>query len=93
MDVQKTTTIPEIQDTIVILRHLSADEKNRQEAYYREKRLYDEANALSNAERKGIMIGREEGREEGKAEAIESLKDMWRKQGFSEDKIKEILGE
>ncbi len=31
--------------TIVILRNLSGDEKVRQEAYYREKRLHDEATA------------------------------------------------
>ena len=46
MAIQKSTTIPEIQDTIVVLRQLSADEQVRQEAYYREKILHNEATAL-----------------------------------------------
>lgn len=54
MDIQQTTTIPEINETIVMLREMSADEKIRQEAYYREKRLHDEATALGNAKREGI---------------------------------------
>ena len=37
MAIQNTTNIPEVKDTIVMLRELSADEKVRQEAYYREK--------------------------------------------------------
>ena len=40
-----------------MLRQLSADEQIRQEAYYREKRLHDEATALGSARR--------EDREEG----------------------------
>ena len=35
MEIQQRTTIPEVKDTIVMLRQLSADEKVRQEAYYR----------------------------------------------------------
>lgn len=93
MEVQKTTTIPEIQDTIVLIRHLSADEKVRQEAYYREKRLHDEANALGSAKREGIEIGRAEGIKIGETNAINALKEMWRKQGYTEEKIKELSGE
>lgn len=40
-----------------MLRELSADEKVRQEAYYREKRLHDEATTLGNARREGEAIG------------------------------------
>ncbi len=47
----------EIGDTIVMLRELSADDKIRQEAYYREKRLHDEATALGHARREGEAIG------------------------------------
>ena len=68
MAIQDATTIPEVQDTIVMLRHLSADQQVRQEAYYREKLLHDEASALGNARREGIAEGRAEGRAEGKAE-------------------------
>ena len=42
MAIQQATAIPEVKETIVMLRQLSADEKVRQEAYYREKRLHDE---------------------------------------------------
>ena len=50
-----------------MLRQLSADEKVRQEAYYREKRLHDEATALGTARREGIAEGRAEGIAEGEA--------------------------
>lgn len=53
MAIQQSTTIPEVQDTIVMLRHLSADQQVRQEAYYREKLLHDEASALGSAKREG----------------------------------------
>lgn len=55
MALQQTTTIPEVKDTIVMLRQLSADENVRQEAYYREKRLHDEATALGHARREGML--------------------------------------
>ena len=70
MAIQQNTDIdiPEVKETIVMLRQLSADEKVRQEAYYREKRLHDEATALGTARREGIAEGRAEGRAEGIAE-------------------------
>ena len=59
MELQQKTDIPEVKDTIVMLRQLSADEKVRQEAFYREKQLHDEASALGSARREGIAEGRE----------------------------------
>lgn len=105
MAIQQTTMIPEVKKTIVILRELNADEKVRQEAYYREKRLHDEASALNGARREGEKIGyergRAEGRAEGKAEGRDEgmnemknrLKERWRTQGMSEDEIRALLGE
>ena len=61
MDIQNTTTIPEVQRTIVMLRELSANEKVQREVYYREKQIHDEASALGTARREGIEIGRQEG--------------------------------
>ena len=61
MELETTTQIKEVRDTIVILRELNADEKVRQEAYYREKRLHDEATALSYARREGKAEGLIEG--------------------------------
>lgn len=68
MAIQQATINPEVKEAIVILKNLSADEKIRQEAFYREKRLHDEASALGGARREGIEKGRAEGRAEGQAE-------------------------
>lgn len=65
MAIQQTTQIPEVKDTIVMLRQLNADEQVRMEAHYREKRLHDEATALGSAKR--------EGRAEGVLETLVSL--------------------
>ncbi len=99
MDIQNSTTIPEIQKTIVMLRELSADEKVRQEAFYRERRIHDEATALNGAMREGIEIGRAEGKAEGRAEgktegkkeAINEMVDKMRKAGFSEEQIRAVI--
>ena len=96
MDIKNTSKIPEVQKTIVMLRELSADEKVRQEAFYREKRIHDEATALGGALREGIEIGKAEGRAEGKAEGIiegiNRMVEKMRKAGFSEEQIKQIIG-
>ena len=84
MAIQQSTTIPEVQDTIVMLRHLSADQQVRQEAYYREKLLHDEASALGSARR--------EGKAEGKAEERSAIAENMRKNGFTEEQIKLALG-
>ena len=108
MDIQKETKIPEVHQTIVKLRELSADDKLRQEVYYREKRLHDEASALNNARREGIEQGRVEGIEQGRVEGIElgrvegielgkaeqmdSIIRNMRKNGLTEDQIRKYIG-
>ena len=57
MDIETNIQIKEVCDTTVILRELNAAEKVKQEAYYREKRLYDEASDLGSARREGIEVG------------------------------------
>ena len=89
MALQQNTSIPEIQKTIVILREMSADEKIREEARRREKRLHDEATALNHARKEGI----EEGIEKGRAEGIASVAEAMRKKGYTEKQIKDLLGE
>ena len=64
---------------IVKLRTLSADEKTRREVYYREKRLHDEASALSSA------------RAEGRTDRDNELIEKWRKKGFTDEQIRELL--
>ena len=54
MELEQTSTVPEVGKTIVLLRRLSADEKVQQEAWYREKQLHDEASALRWSEVKTI---------------------------------------
>lgn len=109
MEIQKTTAIPEVKNTIVMLRELSADEKVRQEAYYREKRLHDEASALGSARREGLAEGMEKGRAQGRAEgraegraqgraegmmeARQAFAVRMREMGMNEEQIRELLGE
>lgn len=81
MAIQQTTQIPEVKDTIVMLRQLSADEQVRMEAHYREKRLHDEATALGSARR------------EGKIEERNALAMKMRQKGYTEEQIKELLGD
>ena len=97
MALQQNTSIPEIQKTIVILREMSADEKIREEARRREKRLHDEATALNHARKEGIEKGRAEGEAigeaRGRAEGIASVAEAMRKKGYTEKQIKDLLGE
>ena len=72
--------------TIVILRELSADEQVREEARRREKRLHDEATALNHAKKEGVVEGEARGRSQRDAE-------MWRKKGYTEEQIRDLLGE
>ncbi len=80
MDIENTTQIKKVRDTIVILRELNTDEKLKQEVYYREKRLHDEASALGQARREGMA--------ERKLEIVKNL----RKMGMTEEQIKIALG-
>ena len=88
MDIETRTQIKEVKDAIVILRELNADEKIKQEAYYREKRLHDEASALGFARREGEAIGMAKGEENERNRIIENL----RKTGMTEEQINQIVG-
>ena len=63
MDIQNNTSIPEVKETIVTLRQLSADEKVRRLAEFREKRLHDEISSLTGARREGLQQGRQQEKE------------------------------
>ena len=93
----EATQIPEIKKAIVELRRMSASEKIRQEAEYREKMLHDEASALSGARMEGEAIGLKKGEaigvEKGKAELRRSIESKLCNQGFSEEQIKALFGE
>lgn len=88
MAIQQSTDIQEVKDTIVMLRRLSADEKIRAEAYYREKRMHDEASALGHAKREGRAEGLAEGRFEERSDIISRM----RSKGYTEEQIKDLFG-
>ena len=71
--------------TTVISHELSADEKIREEARRREKRLHDEATALNHARSEGEARGREAERA--------SIAETMRQKGYTEEQIKDLLGE
>ena len=57
MAVENKTQDPTINKAVVILKTLSGDEKVKEIARLREKRLHDEASALEAAENRGIEKG------------------------------------
>ncbi len=67
-----------IHKATLILRELSDDEKLKESARIREKRLHDEASELASA--------REEGREEGREDTIKRM----RQRGYTEEQIKDL---
>lgn len=87
MDIMESTSIPEVKKTVVILKELSSDEKIQQEAFYREKRLHDEATALGHARREGEAIGMAKGRAEERQNMFERLK----QKGYTDEQIKDML--
>lgn len=95
MDIQDQTNIPEVKQTIVKLRELNADEQLKAQAFYREKRLHDEASALGYARREGEKMGLAKGEAiglaKGKLQLIEELKNQWLLDGRSEKEISELL--
>lgn len=66
-----------------MLKKLSMDKQLRQQAFYREKRLHDEANALNGARREGI----EEGMEQGMAKMLQKL----HQSGHSKEQLSEMF--
>ena len=92
MALEMSTKIPEVKDVIVKVRELSADEKLRKLAFYREKRLHDESNAINGSRLEGIKIVRAEGEKIGRAEGVKQMIEVMRLQGYSEEQINSIVG-
>ncbi|MBR1443453.1 MAG: Rpn family recombination-promoting nuclease/putative transposase [Firmicutes bacterium] len=88
MLMEKKITDPAMNDAIVVLKTLSGDEKAREIAYYREKRLHDEASVIEYAKKQGREEGREEGIKEGREEGIKEGREEGIKEG-REEGIKE----
>lgn len=66
---------------------LPADEKMLYDIQQREKAILDERSAINFAENTGIAKGKIEGKIERDNELIEK----WRKKGYTESQIKELL--
>ena len=54
MSTTNNTTILEVRDAGIVLRDFQADERMRQEAWYREKQMRDEASQIDDAFEEGI---------------------------------------
>ncbi|MCI5910300.1 MAG: Rpn family recombination-promoting nuclease/putative transposase [Oscillospiraceae bacterium] len=71
LDMLENTNVQEINQAIVVLRKLNADEKMRYLAEMREKSLHDEVSALEGAKEEGIAEGIAQGIQKGIAQGIE----------------------
>ena len=71
MAIIDSATIPEVRDAGIVLNDFQADERMRQEAWYREKQMHDEASQIDDAIEEGIAIGIEKGITKGREEGIE----------------------
>jgi flagellar biosynthesis/type III secretory pathway protein FliH len=101
----ESTNVKEINQAILVLRELNADEKMRYLADMREKALHDEANALNSAEKRGVekgraegekrglAKGRAEGRAEGKMEERMSMIAKMKAAGMSDEQIEAIINQ
>lgn len=95
LDMLNQTGNPDIQEALVILHEMSADERVREEARMRMKTILDENTRIESALRKGRSEGKAEGRAEGKTEGRSEERAMMinamRATGLSEDQITLVL--
>ena len=73
LDMLQQTGVKSIQDAVVVLHKMSADEKTRELAETREKALHIEATEKSYARAEGEAVGLKKGRAEGRADLLEEL--------------------
>lgn len=87
IDMLQQTGVKQIQDAVVVLHKMSADEKTRELAEMREKALHIEATEKAHARAEGEAVGLKKGEKRKEAEMISKM----RKSGLSEEQIKAIL--
>ena len=87
----------EVDGRIVNIEMQVNREADFKEAYYREKRLHDEASALGSARRErieeGMVRGEAKGRAEGRAEERYKIAEKMRQSGYTEEQICQLLGD
>mgnify|MGYP005607267179 CR=1 FL=1 len=71
LEMLERTNVKEIQEAVLILREMSADEKMKELARRRELALYDRITDLEVSRAEGRAEGLEEGMQKGKAEGLE----------------------
>ncbi|MBP1566703.1 MAG: hypothetical protein J6A58_13245, partial [Oscillospiraceae bacterium] len=97
LEMLEQTNVKEIQEAVLILREMSADEKMKELARRRELALYDRITDLevSRAEGRaeGLEEGMQKGLQKGKAEGIEETKKIFKlfMQGYNAERISQEL--
>lgn len=81
------TDIPIMKKAVKVIYDMSEDTKIREVARLREKALHDEASALKNAKAEGISIGKNEGKNEERANLIANMKAL----GMTDEQINQII--
>ena len=86
-----------IKKAIDAICDLNADERLREQIRVQEKALLDYGSGIADAEARGetrgIAIGEARGRAEGEAKAYFGVIENMRRNGFSEEQIKLVVGE
>ena len=97
LEMLEQTNVKEIQEAVLILREMSADEKMKELARRRELALYDRITDLEVSRAEGRAEGLEEGMQKGmrkgKAEGIEETKKIFKlfMQGYNAERISQEL--
>ncbi|MBQ9813106.1 MAG: Rpn family recombination-promoting nuclease/putative transposase [Thermoguttaceae bacterium] len=95
--IRTRTEDPMIKKAIDAICDLNADERLREQIRVQEKALLDYGSGIADAEARGetrgIAIGEARGRAEGEAKAYFGVIENMRRNGFSEEQIKLVVGE
>ena len=97
LEMLEQTNVKEIQEAVLILREMSADEKMKELARRRELALHDRITDIEvsreEGRQEGLQQGRQEGLQKGKTEGIEITKKVFKlsMQGYTKKQIAEEL--
>ena len=97
LEMLEQTNVKEIQEAVLILREMSADEKMKELARRRELALHDRITDIEvsreEGRQEGLQQGRQEGLQKGKKEGIEITKKVFKlsMQGYTTKQIAEEL--
>lgn len=93
--IRQTTSSPNVQKAVTVIRQLSEDEKMIEAARMRKNAIFNERSSLAGAREKGIAegmkMGMEKGIEKGIEKGMEKMANSLRAMGMSEEKIQEAI--